>query len=183
MVEQPNRIPIRIAQLRTISPHCPLRLMLKLHIRRYATKSSGMNWQCEMSRLTPGARRVIYFGIRSGKPVRDRRCPATVRLSVATNNNVARSSSQATGRVDGAVRTFAGEGGFRSFLVTVAGGVLPRSYSSLLAPSISIREAWAGRRWTNSTTSNLLTMRSRRDRGVILRHLRVRSRRTPRSSC
>ena len=51
-----------------------------------------------------------------------------------------RSSSQATGRIDGAVRTFAGEGGFRSFLSDYCRRPTGRvDCLSLLAASIPIR--------------------------------------------
>src|ERR1700721_1632524 len=71
--------------------------------RQNCARESGLTWL---------AVQVMCIGIRLGKPVKDRRCPATV--SWAPLKKSRRSSSQATGRIDGAVRTFAGEGGLRT---------------------------------------------------------------------
>jgi len=106
--------------------------------------------------LTCRAVRVIWPKIRVGKPVRDRRCPATVRRERI-------SPSQATARIHGAAITFAGEGGFRSrttFSDPVAANYRGRA-PSLLASSIG--EVSARRRWivwkTHKTNRHLLTPR------------------------
>jgi len=79
-----------------------------------------------------------------GKPVRDRRCPATVRRDSI-------SPSQATSRIDGAANTFAGEGGFRSRDVSDASAAYHRGGAPSLLAS-SFREVRARRPWKTGKT-------------------------------
>lgn len=124
------------------------------------------------NRLTWLARRVMCLRIRPGKPVRDRRCPATV--SWAPLRKSRRSSSQATGRIDGAVRTFAGEGGFGTHADPSA-PIQPAVRRSWPLPFL-IAKFRPKRRWkTNSTNRNFQMMRACRARGAMSRRLQRRS--------
>ena len=131
------------------------------------------------SRLTSPIVQVMCFGIRLGKPVRDRRCPATV--SWAPLKKSRRSSSQATGRIDGAVRTFAGEGGFRTRIADPSALIRAALRRSWPLPFL-IAKFRPKRRWkTDSIERNFQTMRPSRVRGMSPR-LQPRSRLTRSSS-
>jgi hypothetical protein len=123
--------------------------------------------------LTSLAVKVMCIGIRPGKPVRDRRCPATV--SWAPLKKSRRSSSQATGRIDGAVSTFAGEGGFRTRIADPSALIRAAVRRSWPLPFL-IAKFGPKRRWkTNSTERNFQMMRASRARGVMSRRLQRRS--------
>jgi len=166
----------------SFSPSSPsiFRLPLRVKTSFDGTKlPMGVHWasdhnrQYELHRLTSRGRRVMCSEIRSGKPVRDRRCPATVSWAPLKKSRC--SSSQATGRIDGAVSTFAGEGGFRTRIADPSALIRAAVRRSWPLPFL-IAKFRPKRRWkTSSTERNFQMMRPRRARGVMSRRLQLRS--------
>ena len=85
--------------------------------------------------------RVVFIGIRPGKPVRDRRCPATVSWASRESRGARRVRRPGESMEPKELSREREASGV--FSVTTAGAVLPRRRSSLLATSIPIREASA----------------------------------------